>query len=138
MPTSAWHWIKAAHTAHAVLLVLGAAAALRFAIKTRFWFPRYVHWLAVLALVLGLACLALMPAGAPINRGDWAGVKKALLLCVFPGLVYGTFVFYGGQRVAYERTHAQADTACPFCRQPAVARDGRCEHCGQVRAGVQG
>src|ERR671935_2205361 len=119
-----WDWLKAAQTVHAVLLVLGAAAAFRFAIKTRFWFPRYVHWLAVIAVVLGIACLALMPPGAPIDRGEWAGLKKALLVLLFPGLVYGVFVFYGGQRIAYERTHGRATTACPYCRPPTARRDG--------------
>jgi hypothetical protein len=134
MPTSvsAWDWLRAAQTIHAVLLVLALAAAFRFAIKTRFGVPRYVHWLAVFALVLGVGCLALAPPGAPIDQGQWAGLKKALLLLVFPGIVYGVFVFFGGQRVAYERTHARPTIACAYCRQPTSGVDDRCEHCGQV------
>jgi hypothetical protein len=129
---SAWDWLTAAQTIHAVLFVLAAAAAFRFAIKTRFWFPRYVHWLAVFALALGIGCLALAPPGAPIDQGEWTGLKKALLLMVFPGIVYGAFVFFGGQRVAYQRTHANAMSACPYCRQPTSRVDDRCEHCGQA------
>src|SRR5881296_352070 len=120
-----WDWLKAAQIVHAVLVVLAAAAAFRFAIKTRFWFPRYVHWLAVFALLLGVGCLALMPAGAPINHDEWGGLKNALLVLLFPGLVYGAFVFYGGQRVAYERTHSHANTACPYCRRPSWRAVGR-------------
>jgi peptidoglycan/LPS O-acetylase OafA/YrhL len=132
-----WDWLKAAQTLHAVLFLLGAAAAFRFAIKTRFWFPRYVHWLAVFAVMLGLGCLVLLSAGAPSDQDEWGGLKKALLVLLFPALVYGVFVFYGGQRVAYERTHPRASSACPYCRRPTARRDGRCEHCGQVLPSIK-
>ena len=132
-----WDWLKAAQIVHAVLVVVGAAVAFRFAIKTRFWFPRYVHWLAIFALLLGVGCLALLSSGAPIDQDEWGGLKKALLVLLFPGLVYSAFVFYGGQRVAYERTHSHANTACPYCRRPTARHDGRCEHCGQVLPSIK-
>src|SRR5438270_128346 len=63
-----WEWIKAAQIVHAVVLAVAAIGALRFAIRTRFWLPRYVHYLAAFALVLGLASLTLPPPDAPIHR----------------------------------------------------------------------
>jgi len=127
-----WDWFTAAQTVHAFLLVLAAIGAFRFAIGTRFWFPRYIHYLAAFASVLGLTCLTFIPADAPINQSEWGGLKKGLLVLVFPGLVYFFFVFHGGQRVAYERTHQPEAMLCPYCRSPQAGPGSRCSHCGQT------
>ena len=89
-----WEWFKAAQLVHAVLLIVAAVGASRFAIRTRFWLPRYVHVLAAFALLLGFACLALLPPDAPIHRSDWGGLKKALIALIFPGLVYAASCFW--------------------------------------------
>ena len=123
-----WEWIKAAQIVHAVVLAVAAIGALRFAIRTRFWLPRYVHYLAAFALVLGLASLTLLPPDAPIHRSDWGGPKKALMALIFPGLVYLVFVVLGGQRVAYERTH-RSGARCPSCGHPNLGQ--RCPSCGR-------
>src|SRR6186997_77333 len=70
-------WLKAAQTIHALLVVLAAVGCFHFLIRTRFWFPRYAHYLAGVALVVGLACLAMTPPDAPISQGAWGGLKKA-------------------------------------------------------------
>jgi len=110
---------KAAQIVHAVVLAVAAVGAFRFAVRTRFWLPRYVHYLAAFALVLGLACLSLLPPDAPIHRSDWGGLKKALMALIF-----------GGQRVAYERSH-RATRRCPSCGQPNLGPGRRCPSCGR-------
>src|SRR5262245_26545966 len=63
-----------------VVACRAAIGFFHFWICSRFWFPRYVHYLGAFALALGLACLACMPPEAPINQGAWGGLKKALLV----------------------------------------------------------
>ena len=59
-----------------------------------FRFPRYIHVMALFALLLGWALnQALVEAGVPPKGGALSAV---LLVLVFPALVYGAFVFYGG------------------------------------------
>jgi hypothetical protein len=70
------NWLKAAQLLHATLVFLAAIGLFRFWVRTRFWFPRYVHWMAVLALGIGLGFLGLIPQDAPLNRGGWIGLKK--------------------------------------------------------------
>jgi hypothetical protein len=126
-----WEWLKAAQILHAIVLAVAAIGALRFAIRTRFWLPRYVHYLAGLALALGLASLSLLPPDAPIHRSDWGGLKRARMALIFPGLVHLAFVVLGGQQVAYEREHGRAGTRCPSCGQPNLGRGQRCPSCGR-------
>ena len=127
-----WDWLKAAQTIHALLAAAAAMGFFLFCIRTRFWFPGYVRYLGGFALALGLACLALMPADAPLNRGEWAWLKKALLALVFPGIVYFFFVFHGGQRAAYERTRQRNLVLCPYCRNARVDAGSPCPNCGQT------
>jgi hypothetical protein len=131
---SVWDWLTAAHAIHVGLVVVAAIGFLHFWISTRFWLPRYAHYLGGLGLALGLGCLALMPPDAPINQGGWGGLKKALLVLTFPALVYFFFVFYGGQRAAYERTHLPRLVACPHCREADVLPGEPCPNCGQSTA----
>jgi len=126
-----WDWLKAADTIHAVLTVLAAIGFFHFWIRTRFWFPRYVHWLGGFALALGLACLAILPPDATINQGGWGGLKKAAFVLVFPGVVYFFFVFYGGQHAAYKHARQPNLVACPYCRDAYVIRGDKCSNCGQ-------
>ena len=89
--------------AHRLLLVLAAAGYFAYWSRTHFWMPRYVHLLAGGALLLGLGMLPMIAADAPINREPLVWVKKGALVAIFPTLVYFFFIFYGGQRAAYER-----------------------------------
>jgi hypothetical protein len=38
-----WDWLKAAQVIHLLLAMLAAIGCFHFAVRTRFWFPRYVH-----------------------------------------------------------------------------------------------
>ena len=93
-----WKFLESLNAIHALLVFVSAIAFFGFWVRTRFWFPRYAHCLALFALVLGLSMLLMVPEGAPINQGEWGLLKKALMVLVFPGLVYFFFVFYGGQK----------------------------------------
>jgi len=115
---------------HAVLLIVAAVGFFCFWARTRFWLARDAHYLAAFALALGLSLLSIVPSGAPINRDAWGGLKKAGLVLIFPGLVYFFFVFYGGQRAAYQRKRPPALTPCPYCGNPLSVSDGRCSSCG--------
>lgn len=126
-----WDWLKAAQLLHGAVVILAAIGFFRFWVRTRFWFPRYVHWMAVLALGIGLGFLGLVPLDASLNRGDWPGLKKAGIVLVFPGIVYITFVFYGGQRAAFEDRHRRS-VPCPNCRDSAGLPGDACPTCGQT------
>jgi hypothetical protein len=113
-------------------IIVSAVGAIAFLVRTRFWFPRYVHWLAAAALCIGLGMLALIPADARVNRGNWVPVKKSIVVLLFPGIVYTAFVFYGGQRVAYDARRASAATRCPYCGESAGLPGEACCSCGQI------
>lgn len=141
-----WELLKAAQALHAILVILAAIAFFRFWVRTRFWFPRYAHYLALFGLVVGMSLLMMAPADAPISRDEWGGLKKAGLALIFPGLVYFFFVFYGGQRAAYARQALNDPAQCPHCgaslsrrADHARAENGRdlksrCPHCGRDTA----
>ena len=71
-----WDWLKAAEAIHALLAILAAIGCFHFAVWTRFWLPRYVHYLGGVALALGLTCVALTPPDTPITSG-WVGLAHA-------------------------------------------------------------
>jgi len=129
-----WDWLAAAQAIHIALIVLTAVGLVGFWVRTRFWLPRYVHYLAGLGLAVGLACLAFMPPTAPINRGSWGGIKKALLVLIMPALVYIVFILYGGQKAAYEAAHRNDLVLCPYCRNAEVLPGSQCRSCGQTVA----
>ena len=64
-----FNWLKTATLLHAGLAILLAVGFFRFWIRTRFWLPRYVHWMAAIALCIGVGLLPAIPEDAPINRG---------------------------------------------------------------------
>ena len=125
-------WLGAAYLLHVPLVALAAIVFFRYWGKTRFWLPRYVHVLAAIGLMVGLACIAFMPPNAPISQGQWAGLKKTLLVVSLPAIVYIYFVAHGGQRASYERTHPPM--LCQYCRAADVVAGGRCPNCGQTKA----
>jgi uncharacterized membrane protein len=129
-----WDWLKAAQAIHVLLAILAAMGCFHFGLRTRFWFPQYVHYLGGVALVLGLACLAWMPPDAPFHQGRWGWLTQVLLVLVFPALVYGFLVFYGGQRAAYERTPHPHVRLCPACRGARISPGRQCLKCGQTVA----
>jgi ribose/xylose/arabinose/galactoside ABC-type transport system permease subunit len=123
-------WLGAAYLLHVLVALLAAIGFFRYWGKTHFWLPRYVHTLAAIGLAVGVACIAFMPASAPIAQSRWAGLKQTLLVLGLPALVYLFFVAYGGQRAAHERTHQLE--LCQYCRGADVVSGGRCPNCGQT------
>jgi 4-amino-4-deoxy-L-arabinose transferase-like glycosyltransferase len=126
---------------HGVILVAAAIVFFWFWTRTRFWFPRYVHVLAIIALALGIYMSATVSDDAPINKhGPYA---KILIVFFLPAFVYFFFVFFGGQHAAYRN---RCTSLCPHCGQPVPMRRGnkkngpdrespsfrqQCPHCGK-------
>lgn len=125
-------WAGLARWVHFGVVVLASLAAVGFLIRTRFWFPKYVHWLAVGALGVGLSMVTIIPADAPINRGEWVAFKKTLSVFLFPVIVYAAFVFYGGQRAAYDARRITDGICCPHCGESGVLPGEACSACGQT------
>jgi hypothetical protein len=48
-------FLKAARWVHAAFVILTGIGFVGFLFRTRFWLPRYVHWLAAMALESGSA-----------------------------------------------------------------------------------
>jgi hypothetical protein len=56
--------------------------------------------MALIAALIGIGLLQILPAEAPVrSRGVWG---YGLTVLIFPVLVYGTFVVFGGQQAAFE------------------------------------
>jgi hypothetical protein len=122
-------FFKALGWLHQLALIVAGIWFFWYCIRTRFWFPRYVHWMAAVALLIGVGMVGLVPESAPINRSGWGGAGKVLFVLVFPALVYVAFVFFGGQHAAYQ---TRADTVtCPHCRSAEGLRGTTCATCGQ-------
>lgn len=132
----------AVYLLHALFLIAVAVGLFRFWVRTRFWLPKYVHVLAGVAFVVMLWVLSAVPADAPVNH--WGLASRLLFSLALPAMVYFFFIFYGGQRVAYDRSET-THSPCPFCGEPArVYRtkateqsagtrflEPECPHCGQ-------
>lgn len=140
-----WHLLQGLRILHVVLAVLAAFGFFVFCARTRFWLPKYVHVLAIIALGVGVWIAANIADNAPISRnGPFA---KFLLALAPPVLVYFFFVFHGGQRAAFTRRF-QTTVPCPYCKSPLAAFNGKkfelkqmplyaerqCPHCGQTLA----
>jgi hypothetical protein len=131
---------------HWALFIAAAAGFFTFWARTRFWLPKYVHFLAAIGLAIGLWCLSSVSDDAPINRQ--APVVKALSVLALPALVYFFFLVHGGQRAAFDRRF-DASAACPYCKPPGAdlrnvnrAAKGEifyagqpCQYCGQASGG---
>jgi hypothetical protein len=131
---------------HWALLIIAAAGFFTFWARTRFWVPKYVHFLVAIGLAIGLWCLSSVSDDAPINRQG--PVVKALFVLALPAMVYFFFVVYGGQRAAFERRFG-ASAPCLHCKLPVAdlqdgnrAADGeyfyvgqQCPHCSQTLGG---
>jgi hypothetical protein len=134
--------LKGVGTLHAVIAVVAAAGFFFFWARTRFWLPKYAHVLALIALALGVWMAATVSDDAPISKQG--PVAKILLALGLPVMVYFFFVFYGGQRAAYE-SRSKSTLPCPYCHEPVDVVSGgnrtsdgksspfkqQCPHCGQ-------
>ncbi len=125
-------WLKPVGWAHGAVAVLAGIAYFWFWIRTRFWLPKYVHWMAAAAMLIGAGLLWLLDATAPAARGQWAWLKEALLVLMFPAIVYAAFVFYGGQHAAYDARVTGTAMRCPHCGAGNGMPDTICSECGQT------
>src|SRR5512139_3556984 len=136
-----WEVFQGFYILHVLFLIVTASGFYLFWARTGFWFPTYVHVLAVIALALSIRMMTTISDDAPISK--YGHVAKVLFTFVLPTVVYFFFVFYGGQHAAY---HSRFQTlTCPRCQQTVTAeRDqntGRavrnpyakqcCPHCGE-------
>jgi hypothetical protein len=121
--------LRAFHALHGIALAAAAVGLFAFWLRTRLWLPRYVHVLALLATMLGVGMACMVPDDAPINR-QLGPLGYVVVVAIFPALVYFFFVFYGGQRAAYDRMMRNSGRSCPFCRAPLDSADVCCV-CGQ-------
>jgi hypothetical protein len=127
---------------HGVLLLFAALGFIKFWTRTRFWLPKYVHFLAAVGLAVMIWCLSKAPADAPINRQG--PIAKILVVLALPAGIYFFFIFYGGQRAAFESRFKTA-RSCPYCHQAVALSSDRddvafenasysgkqCPRCGQ-------
>jgi hypothetical protein len=63
--------------------------------------------MALIALFLGLGLERLMPDDAPARSQGLLGY--VLIVLMFPALVYGTFVVFGGPQAAFDGKTAMPD-----------------------------
>jgi hypothetical protein len=141
-----WDAFRELQILHWAFLIIAAIGFFAFWAHTRFWLPKYVHLLAAVGLVIGLWGAYGAPDDAPVNKQGL--VVKALFALALPAMVYFFFVFYGGQRAAFERRFG-ASAPCPYCKHPVAALRGgnsavdgecsyvdqNCPHCGQTLGG---
>jgi hypothetical protein len=99
---------------HAVLLVSAAVASFRFWVRTRFWFPRYVHVLAAIGFAVMLMVFWAMPEE---SRKNTSAARLLVAALVLPAIVYFFFVVYGGPRAAFYGSFKDS-APCPFCQSP--------------------
>ncbi len=127
-----WDWLNAAVLIHGVVLILAAIGFFWFWIRTRFWLPKYVHWMAAAAMLIGAGLLWFLDADVPVTRGQRAWLKEALLVLMFPAIVYVAFVFYGGQHAAYGARVTRTAVRCPHCGTGKGMPETTCSVCGQT------
>lgn len=66
-------------------------------VRNGFWIPRYIHVMALVAALIGWWLLEISPPDSPARK---AGTfDAAWIVLIFPALVYGAFVVYGGGMV---------------------------------------
>jgi hypothetical protein len=96
------------NVAHALAALIVAAAHFTLWRRTGYWLPRYIHFLAVVAFLVGIATTRTIPPDAPIAR--WGLFGQVFLLLLFPALVYFFFIFYGGHAAALRRRRSGEHT----------------------------
>ena len=100
---------------HGIVLIIAALASFRFLVRTRFWFPKYIHVLAAIGFAVSIWAVAAMPPDAPANKNG--PVVRLLIAFVLPAIIYVFFIVYGGPRAAFYSSFKSA-APCPFCQSP--------------------
>jgi hypothetical protein len=126
-----------------ILLLIAAVFLFRFWKRTQFWLPAYIHWLAIVSLLIMIWSLSTVPDDAPLSKDGL--LTKLLLALSVPAVIYATFIVFGGQNVAFRRQFGTA-IACPVCRktissfpagrgkpeEAAKESEVRCPNCGHA------
>lgn len=100
-----------------------------FAFRTRFWFPKYIHIMALLSLILGIAMMQMLSDDAPIVK-EWGEFALVFILFLPPIIVYFAFVFFGGQHKTYNNRDIEEVYICPFCGHQNK-NSNICSNCGR-------
>jgi hypothetical protein len=98
---------------HGILFAVAAVASFKFWVRTRFWFPRYIHVLA--AISLGVMCLVLSTMPPDAQASKYGLISRCLFALTLPAIVYAAFIVYGGPRAAFHSRY-QVTVPCPFCQ----------------------
>jgi len=88
MNQSAEHLSDGLRFIHLVHFLLIAIISFTCWVKKGFRFPKYVHVMALIALSIGIL--------SSIMMHDKDNISKILFSLLFPAIVYGVFVLYGG------------------------------------------
>jgi hypothetical protein len=98
MPRGLLHWIINTHVVAACIVGL-----IHFVLWRRNGasLPRYIHFLAFCALLVGFWLNAGITPDAPIARWGVFGQVFVILIC--PAMVYGFFILHGGAAAAARR-----------------------------------
>lgn len=92
------HLIGVAHVVAACI-----AGAVHFILWKRngFHLPRYIHTLAIFALLVGFWLNAGFTPDAPVAR--WGVFGQLFIILICPAMVYGFFILHGGAALAARR-----------------------------------
>ena len=104
MPSGVLHWIVNAEVAAACI-----AGVVHFVLWRRngFYLPRYVHLLAICALLVGFWLNAGITPDAPVAR--WGTPGQILIILIGPAMVYTFFIVHGGAAAAARRQPPKED-----------------------------
>jgi hypothetical protein len=100
---------------HGVLLLLAAVASFRFLARIRFWFPKYIHVLALIGFAVSIWAIAAMPPDVPAYKDG--PLVRLLVALALPAIIYIFFIVYGGPRAAFYSSFKDS-SPCPFCQSP--------------------
>jgi len=107
-----WGILKGLTVLHGIILLLGAWGGFVLWRRTRFWLPRYVHFLALFSFLIMLWGFDSASVDAPISKEG--PVQKVLWTLSLPAFIYALFIMFGGHRAAFERRFGHKIT-CPHC-----------------------
>lgn len=88
--------MKLLQVIHAIMFAVLAVFYVWAWVRSRFWLPRYVHWLSGATFLLG--CLMVCFIHGPGIAGI---VKASVIPFMLSAIVYGVFVLYGGAHAAW-------------------------------------
>jgi Ca2+/Na+ antiporter len=131
---------------HAVVAIIGAIVAFRVIRRSGRGFPRYIHYLAVLAFLIAASLIWTAPRDAPVRRANLGGLPLWALVLLFPAFVYVFFLVYGAHHVMDRQRRADDSSRCRHCggwlgsiremnilkRAKGEALMTRCPRCGET------